>query len=119
MTGQRYPKLTVVVGGDRKVEVEDEDGNRKTPVELSRGTRDQLYLSLRFGLIQTLGKDREKLPVLVDEVLVNSDKTRAAAAVDGFVELSKTNQVLVLTCHDWMVDLFNNATSDIEIVPLG
>ena len=119
MTGQRYPNLFVEIGGDRTVVVEDNTGSRKTDVELSRGTREQLYLSLRFGLIQTLGQQNEKLPVIVDEVLVNSDKTRAAAAVDGFVELSKTNQVLVLTCHDWMVDLFNNATSDIEIVSLG
>ena len=118
MTGQRYQKVIMTTGGDRELQVEDESGIRKTDKALSRGTRDQLYLSLRFGLIQTLGRHDERLPVIVDDVLVTSDRTRAAAAVKGFVELSKTNQVLVLTCHDWVVDLFKNATKDLAIVPL-
>ena len=119
MTGQRYPKLIRTTGSDREVLVVDGTGKRKTDKELSRGTRDQLYLSLRFGLIQVFGRHHEKLPVIVDDVLITSDRTRAAAAVKGFVELSKTNQLLVLTCHEWVVDLFQKATKDLEIVPLG
>ena len=119
MTGQRYPKLIRSTGSDREVLVVDGTGKRKTDKELSRGTRDQLYLSLRFGLIQVLGRHHEKLPVIVDDVLITSDRTRAAAAVKGFIELSKTNQLLVMTCHDWVVDLFKKATKDLAIVPLG
>jgi uncharacterized protein YhaN len=119
MTGQRYPKLIRATGSDREVLVVDGTGKRKTDKELSRGTRDQLYLSLRFGLIQVLGQHRETLPVIVDDVLITSDRTRAAAAVKGFVELSKTNQLLVMTCHEWVVDLFEKATTDIKIRRLG
>ena len=66
-----------------------------------------------------LGQHRETLPVIVDDVLITSDRTRAAAAVKGFVELSKTNQLLVMTCHEWVVDLFEKATTDLKIKRLG
>jgi uncharacterized protein YhaN len=85
---------------------------------LSRGTRDQLYLALRFGLIQNFWENGSRLPVVVDEVLVNCDPERAKVAVEGFVELAQTNQVLVLTCHPWVVDLFKEASGEVEIVPL-
>ena len=44
------------------------------------------------------------------------DDPRAATA---FVELSGTNQVLVLTCHQWMVDLFTEAAPDAAVIDLS
>ena len=41
---------------------------------------------------------------------------RAAAA---FVDLSRTNQVLVLTCHQWIVDLFTEAAPEAALVDLS
>ena len=35
-----------------------------------------------------------------------------------FVELAQTNQVIFLTCHPWVVDLFKEASGKVEIVPL-
>ena len=84
----------------------------KQPSELSRGTREQLFLSLRFGLIRELGERTEPLPVVVDEVLVNFDPDRALRAAIAFTELSKTNQVLVFTCHPTVVELFRNAATE-------
>lgn len=115
----RYVNIHVEVGGDRAISVVDRAGRKKTPGQLSRGTRDQLYLALRFGLIQSLGDKGERLPVVVDEVLVNCDPARAKVAVDGFVELAQTTQVLVLTCHPWMVDLFKAASQDVGVVDLA
>ena len=118
LTGGRYTKLHVTVG-EQKITVADETGRRKTPEQLSRGTREQLYLALRFGLIQTMGEEAEPLPVIVDEVLVNFDLERAQRAAAAFVELSRTNQVLVLTCHQWIVDLFKQAAPDAAVVDLS
>ena len=78
----------------------------QTLQELSRGTREQLYLALRFGLVREFGEHAERLPVVVDEVLVNFDQERARLAADSFAELSETNQVLVFTCHPGMAELF-------------
>ena len=65
-----------------------------------------------------MGTEAERLPVIVDEVLVNFDLERARHAAAAFVELSRTNQVLVLTCHQWMVDLFTEAAPNSAVVDL-
>ena len=117
LTGGRYTKLHVTVE-EQKISVLDGTGLWKTPEQLSRGTREQLYLALRFGLIQSMGTEAERLPVIVDEVFVNFDLERARHAAAAFVELSRTNQVLVLTCHQWMVDLFTEAAPNAAVVNL-
>ena len=119
LTGGRYSKLHVTVG-EQQITVLDETGRwKEVPGQLSRGTREQLYLALRFGLIQSMGEEAERLPVVVDEVLVNFDLERARCAAAAFVELSRTNQVLVLTCHQWIVDLFKEAAPDAAVVDLS
>jgi len=85
---------------------------------LSRGTREQLYLSLRFGLIREFGERTERLPVVVDEVLVNFDPKRAGRAARAFAELANTNQVLVFTCHPEIVQQFQEACADAQIYKL-
>ena len=118
LTGGRYTRLHVTVG-EQEITVVDETGRRKTPAQLSRGTREQLYLALRFGLIRSMGEETERLPVVVDEVLVNFDLDRARRAAAAFVELSRSNQVLVLTCHQWIVELFSSAAPDAAVVDLS
>jgi uncharacterized protein YhaN len=96
--------------GERTVTVMDGTGGTKRPQDLSRGTREQLYLALRFGLVREFGEHAERLPVVVDEVLVNFDPDRARLAAEAFATLSETNQVLVFTCHPGTADLFADAT---------
>ena len=117
-TGGRYPRLYAPLG-EQEIVVFDDSERQKKPEQLSRGTREQLYLALRFGLIEEFGEQEERLPVIVDEVLVNFDPERAPRAAAGFVELSKQNQVLVFTCHPWVEALFRDAAPDAGIVDLG
>jgi uncharacterized protein YhaN len=109
VTGQRYSRLFSPVGeqnGQQTITVIDGSGASKQPNELSRGTREQLYLALRFGLIREFGEHAERLPVVVDEALVNFDPDRARLAARAFAELAETNQVLVFTCHPTTADMF-------------
>ena len=108
ITGQRYVRLSVPIG-ERTVTVIDGTGGVKQPQALSRGTREQLYLALRFGLVREFGEHAERLPVVVDEVLVNFDPERARLVAEAFANLAQNNQVLVFTCHPEMVDLFVEA----------
>ena len=105
VTGQRYRRLYAPVG-ERTITVTDASGRDRRPAELSRGTREQLYLALRFGLIREFGEHAERLPVVVDEALVNFDPERARLAAGAFAQLSETNQVLVFTCHRTIADMF-------------
>ena len=60
-------------------------------------------------MILEMGQRSERLPVIVDEALVNFDPDRGTRAAGSFIELSQTNQVLVFTCHPQIVDWFVDA----------
>ena len=110
--------------GSSEIHVTDSAGISKEPSQLSRGTREQLFLSLRFGLVRELGQRSERLPVIVDEALVNFDPERGLRAACAFVELSRANQVLVFTCHPTIVEHFQSAAAKLgmqapEVVRIG
>ena len=112
LSAGRYPSILAPLGSD-EIAVLDRDGSRKEPAQLSRGTREQLYLALRFGLIGELGRKLPALPVAVDEILVNFDPDRALRAAGALLELAETNQLLVFTCHPLTLELFDRAASDL------
>ena len=110
VTGQRYQRLYAPIG-EQTITVTGANGGSRQPAELSRGTREQLYLALRFGLIREFGEHAERLPVVVDEALVNFDPERARLAAESFAQLAETNQVLVFTCHPATADMFARAAN--------
>ncbi len=117
VTGQRYARLYAPVG-EQAITVTHASGRDRRPSELSRGTREQLYLALRFGLIREFGEHAERLPVIVDEALVNFDTERASLAAESFAKLSETNQVLVFTCHGTIADTFAHVGANVVDISL-
>jgi uncharacterized protein YhaN len=105
LTLGQYSALVAPMGEDR-VEVLSRGHRQKEIGELSRGTAEQLYLSLRFGFIQEFCKNSEAPPIVMDEILVNFDASRARAAVRGILDLSRDHQILFFTCHPWIAKLF-------------
>jgi uncharacterized protein YhaN len=85
--------------GEPHIELERADGTRCKPEVLSRGTREQLYLCLRFGFVREYCQNTESLPVVMDDILVNFDPSRAARTAEAIAELARSHQVLYLTCH--------------------
>ena len=79
---------------------------RPWPVEapLSQGTLDQMYLAIRFALVDHLDEGKESLPVFLDEVFVNWDRDRRARCYDIFSEAAARRQVFVFTCHPWLAE---------------
>jgi uncharacterized protein YhaN len=118
VTGDRYPRLYAPLG-ESTITVEDGNGVAKQPHDLSRGTREQLYLALRFGLIREFGQRAEPLPVIVDEVLVNFDPQRASRVAEAFAVLSDHNQVLVFTCHPTIRDMFTSAYQAAQVIDVN
>ena len=122
ITDGRYRRVFSPLGSS-EIHVTNSSGVSKQPNQLSRGTREQLFLSLRFGLVRELSQRSKPLPVIVDEALVNFDPERGLRAARAFVELSETNQVLVFTCHPTTVELFQGAAARLgvhepEVVPI-
>jgi uncharacterized protein YhaN len=117
ITAGRYTGVISPIGSN-KIEVVRADERRLTEDHLSRGTREQLYLSLRFGLISGFGSTSAHLPVIVDDILVNFDPARARATAQAFAELSQTNQILIFTCHPSTVEHFRAVSPDVQVVDL-
>ena len=63
---------------------------------LSTGTANQAYLSLRIA-VNEMFSGQEKMPLLLDDVLSNYDEKRAERAIQVLKE--RGGQVILFTCH--------------------
>jgi uncharacterized protein YhaN len=66
---------------------------------ISRGTRDQIFLCLRLGLLDHLDEDRERLPLVLDDALLRMDDVRRAEVYRLLADAARRRQVFLLTCH--------------------
>jgi uncharacterized protein YhaN len=74
---------------------------QSVPVEgFSDGTADQLYLALRLAYLERHSEAGEPMPLIVDDILVDFDEQRAAAALRVLAEVSQTRQVIFFTHHE-------------------
>jgi len=105
-------------GGRLPLLCERRSGEHLGPEALSRGTREQLYLALRFAALQESVRGRPVLPVVMDDVLVNFDDERVRAALGVVAKLTETHQVFYLTCHRRMRDLVREVLPAAEIFDL-
>jgi len=105
MTAGRYERIFNPVG-EQRFEVLTTRGRRLPPEKLSRGTAEQLYLALRLGLIEERKTHSEPVPIMMDDILVNFDSPRAEAACQAIARIAKSHQVIYLTCHPHIVELF-------------
>ncbi len=105
ITAGRYHKMILEDEGRRLTVFEKGSG---FPIEvdesLSQGTRDQVYLSIRFALMDHLDAHQERLPAFLDEVFVNWDEDRRLLGYEILKDLSERRQVFVFTCHPWMAN---------------
>ena len=78
----------------------------KVPVEgLSDGTRDQLYLALRLAALDRYLEEREPMPLILDDLLITFDDTRARAILPQLAKLARRAQILLFTHHEHLVEI--------------
>ena len=104
ITGQKYIRVIRKADGNRLV-VETPEGLQKNVSALSRGTAEQLYLSMRLAFIKEYANRVGTLPLIVDDILVNFDPERAKTTIRLLNEVSKENQIIMFTCHPNTLDL--------------
>lgn len=117
ITRGRYTRIYSPLNST-EIYVEDRDGRQKRIQELSRGTAEQLYLSLRFGFIREFGRHSESLPIVFDEVLVNFDPERCKSTCEAIKDLASDNQVFYFTCHPETVQMLVERFPEIRAVDL-
>ncbi len=117
MTDGHYQRVWTPLGENRLI-VDDADGKPLPPEVLSRGTREQLFLSLRLALASLYVQRGVRLPLVLDDVLVNFDAVRAKAAAKVLREFASAgHQVLIFTCHEHMVKMFKSLRVDTRTLP--
>lgn len=92
------------------------DHGRRSVEALSGGTRELLYMSIRFGYIGHQRCVAEPMPVVMDDILVSLDPRRADNAARCIAELAGGGQVLFFTCHPSTVALFEKHVPDLTVV---
>lgn len=97
LTGGLYSRIVMRMG-DQSLLAERPEGELIESSRLSRGTAEQLYLAMRLGLIQSM-PHAKGLPLLLDDLFVNFDGERLGHALRLISELSRTRQVVMMTCH--------------------
>lgn len=98
--------------------LEQGQGAPLPPSVLSRGTQEQLYLALRLAYIRNHAAHASALPVIMDDILVNFDPTRARQTAHALLALAQGNssspahQILFFTCHPHMADMLQDILPD-------
>jgi len=73
--------------------------------QLSHGAQDQLYFSLRFGILDLVSNDEEDCPCFLDEPFAAYDRCRMIEALSILRDESERRQLLVFTCREDLLEL--------------
>lgn len=102
MTNGAFTHVKAPFGEQRLVAIRA-NGESLDTSQLSRGTAEQLYLSMRFALAQEYA-GKAILPLVMDDILVNFDEERMESCLRVLADLSSRHQVLLFTCHGHVRD---------------
>jgi uncharacterized protein YhaN len=117
LTAGQYKRIWTPLSND--ILLVDTAGGESLPVDvLSRGTREQLYLSVRLALVAMFARRGVNLPMVLDDVLVNFDIERTRRAAEVISEFAAAgHQVFLFTCHEHMWEIFKELQADCRRLP--
>ncbi len=118
LTGGQYRRIWTPLANDVLL-VETADG-QSLPVDvLSRGTREQLFLSVRLALVATFARRGVNIPMVLDDVLVNFDVGRARRAAEVLTRFAADgHQLLFFTCHEHIWQMLQELSADCRRIPV-
>ena len=89
--------------------IDDQHGRSFLVEQLSRGTREQLFLCLRLALAASYARRGIAMPLVFDDVFVNFDTRRSEAAIEVLEDFAKAgHQIFVFTCHEHIAEIFRS-----------
>jgi uncharacterized protein YhaN len=116
MTRGRFIQIKAPFGEQRLVAMRA-NGEAVDTGYLSRGTAEQLYLSMRFALAEEYA-GKAVLPLVMDDILVNFDGPRMESCLEVLRELSGRHQILLFTCHTHVRDSVKRMIPEHGIIKL-
>jgi uncharacterized protein YhaN len=100
MTLRSFERLEADMDDDRPILIGVRPDGKRVPVQgMSEGTRDQLFLALRLAAVEASCATSEALPFIVDDVLVQFDDERTAAALRVLADVAASTQIVLFTHH--------------------
>lgn len=84
--------------------------------EMSKGTRFQLYLSLRLAAYRQFCNGKGPLPFFGDDIMETFDDHRAEAAMRQLSEIARNGQVLYFTHHRHLCEIAKNVFGERVII---
>ncbi len=84
---------------------------------LSGGTIEQLYFSLRFGIINSMVSD--KLPLILDDCFTQYDDMRLENIINFLVDICKGRQIILFTCHNRERKILDNLGVNFNLINLS
>ncbi|RDU35306.1 hypothetical protein DRW41_18655 [Neobacillus piezotolerans] len=103
LTGGQYPRLFLAPSGTGFL-IERRDHTRFEANELSQATTEQVYVSLRLALAETI-YEKFSFPFIIDDSFVNFDGLRTKRMIE-LLKGMDGRQVLFFTCHSHLLGHF-------------
>ncbi len=107
LTSHKYNDVRT--GDNLKIMLDNPETETLIPVSmLSDGTIDQIYLALRVAISETVLKNHESMPFIMDEPFAQYDDERTFNAMKYIGDISKKQQVIIFTCKKREVELISS-----------
>ncbi len=104
LCGRRYEE--VKIDPDFQVWVRElNSGELRAAEQLSRGTQDQLYFAMRFGVLDLISDEDERCPSLLDEPFAAYDRIRLGEAFRVLGDEAVRRQLILFTCREDLLAL--------------
>ena len=116
LTQGAYTRIVMKLGG-KELLAEHRHLGLIESTKLSRGTAEQMYLAMRFALASTMNT-KTSVPLIFDDILVNFDEERMIASLSLLQEMASTRQIIMMTCHPYMVKHIRNMIPNVNVISL-
>lgn len=105
LTNGNYRKIILDQSGEG-ILVQRSDGLSFRVEEVSRGTAEQIYVSLRLALADHTFEN-DSFPLIIDDSFVNFDAERTKRMLELLKKVSEKRQILFFTCHRYIMEHFS------------
>ena len=118
LTTGRLVELGVAPEEDT-VTVVDSDGHRIQTTALRRDVQSQVELSLRLALVCAYQERGDRFPLVLDDILSDTDPKHCRAAVELLNEFAEQQdqQIIYLTGHAHLAELFERHGAAVRTMP--
>jgi uncharacterized protein YhaN len=120
ITRDAYVGLTTRPDKDRETLIGlTGSGGSKLAIEMSKGTRFQLYLALRLAGYEEFASARQAVPFVADDIMESFDEPRSEEVLSLFGKMSSVGQVIYLTHHRHICELARKVVPDVRVHELS